>query len=52
MSFSLTQIFQELFQEKDYLEISGPVKFIHQYVNMPEAKVKIELENRTQTQVI
>ncbi|XP_008198715.3 neutral ceramidase-like [Tribolium castaneum] len=41
----------ELFEDKNGFEISGSVKFIHQFVHMPDEKAVIELENGTQLEV-
>ncbi|XP_008198655.1 neutral ceramidase-like [Tribolium castaneum] len=42
---------KELFHQEDTFEVTGPVKFIHQYVDMPNEKATITLANGTQQEI-
>ncbi|CAH1134646.1 unnamed protein product [Ceutorhynchus assimilis] len=37
----------ELLNSNSAVEVTGPIKFVHQWVNMPEQSVEIQLENGT-----
>ncbi|EEZ97351.1 Neutral ceramidase-like Protein [Tribolium castaneum] len=41
----------ELFHQEDTFEVTGPVKFIHQYVDMLNEKATITLANGTQQEI-
>lgn len=40
-------MFQELLANETSLEVTGPIKFIHQWVDMPEQSIEIQKENGT-----
>lgn len=40
-------MFQELLANETSLEVTGPIKFIHQWVDMPEQSIEIQRENGT-----
>jgi neutral ceramidase len=42
---------QELFDQEEPEEVTGPVKYIHQYVDMPNEKATITLANGTEQEV-